>query len=186
MEESSKTKIKIAYVSIFSVLTAVGAFVSVPLFPVPFTLQTVFVVLSCSLSRTDRLTGPLSQLFYIAIGLMGLPIFAGARGGPGIILSPTFGYLAMFPIASYIASFAPSVRKRWPLTILAFSAAILAIYVGGEAYLYFYSGHILGKQMTLKAVMLAGVLPFLPLDALKIAVLMPVHLRLSKILAKRD
>ncbi len=84
----------------------------------------------------------------------------------------------MFPLAAYIASFAG--RKAWRILII-YTAAIAIIYAGGTAYLYFYMTHILGKTMTFKALVLAGILPFIPFDLLKMSVALPIHLRLSKL-----
>ena len=78
-------------VSLFAALTAVGAFISIPLGAVPITLQLLFTLLSGILLRENL--GALSQIVYISLGLIGLPIFAGGKGGIGILLSPTFGFL---------------------------------------------------------------------------------------------
>ena len=85
-------------VALFGVLTAVGAFIRVPLpTGVPFTLQ-VPAVLLAGLLLGPRL-GAASQAAYLAVGLLGLPVFAGG-GGPGYVLSPTFGFLVGFVAAA--------------------------------------------------------------------------------------
>jgi len=80
----------IAQIALFAALTAVGAFIRVPLPIVPFTLQTFFVALSGALLGARR--GMLAQLLYVAIGLLGVPIFTKG-GGIGYVFQPSFGYL---------------------------------------------------------------------------------------------
>ena len=112
---------------------------------------------------------------------MGMPIFAGFKGGPSVIVSPTFGYLLMFPIAALISSFASRDKRNWLINSGIFLVAVLTIYAGGALYLNFYFIYILGKQMSFTAIMLAGVLPFLPFDLIKIGIAVFIHSRMSKI-----
>ena len=84
----------------FALLTALGAFVRIPLpfTPVPVTLQTFFV-LAAGIYLGSR-DAALSQLGYLAIGAVGLPVFAGGGAGFGHFLGVTGGYLIAFPIAA--------------------------------------------------------------------------------------
>ena len=66
---------ELSLISMFTALTAIGAFISFPVGPVPITLQSLFVILS-GLVLGSKL-GALSQLVYILLGLVGIPIFAG-------------------------------------------------------------------------------------------------------------
>ncbi|RMF57786.1 MAG: hypothetical protein D6743_18490, partial [Calditrichaeota bacterium] len=85
--------------SLFAALTAVGAFIRIPFGIVHFTLQDFFVMLSgCVLGPAY---GALSQLIYLAVGLVGVPIFSQG-GGPGYVLQPTFGYLLGYPVAAWV------------------------------------------------------------------------------------
>lgn len=70
---------KIILVSLFAALTAVGAFIKIPLPHIPITLQTLVVMMSGNL--LGHKLGALSQLLYLAVGLLGAPIFAYG-GGP--------------------------------------------------------------------------------------------------------
>ena len=81
---------------LFTVLTAVGAFIKIPLGAVPVSLQTVFVLLSALLLGKKA---AISQGLYVLLGLLGLPIFTGG-GGIGYVLTPTFGYLIGFIAAT--------------------------------------------------------------------------------------
>ena len=82
------------YASLFGALTAIGAFIVVPLQPVPFTLQTFFTALSGVI--LGGRTAALSQVVYLILGCMGLPVFAGGKAGLGIVLGPTGGYILGF------------------------------------------------------------------------------------------
>lgn len=79
-------------------LTALCSQVSVPWEPVPFTLQTLAVLL-CGLTLGARL-GALSQVAYLAAGIVGAPVFAGAGFGPQHFFGPTGGYLVAFVVAA--------------------------------------------------------------------------------------
>ena len=71
----------ITLISLFAAMTAIGAFISIPIGPVPLTLQTLFVLMSGFVLGPKK--GALSQVVYIALGLIGLPIFAGFSGEIG-------------------------------------------------------------------------------------------------------
>jgi hypothetical protein len=74
------------YASMFGALTAVGAYIMIPLPPVPITLQTLFVNLAGAL--LGGYLGALSQVVYILLGVIGLPVFAGGKAGAGVLLGP--------------------------------------------------------------------------------------------------
>ncbi|XRD23823.1 biotin transporter BioY [Lysinibacillus fusiformis] len=86
-------------IAMFAALTAIGAFIKIPLPIVPFTLQIVFVFLAgCLLGSRN---GLYSQLVYIGVGLVGLPVFTQG-GGITYVVQPTFGYLIGFALAAYV------------------------------------------------------------------------------------
>ena len=98
-----KRLIRISY---FTMLTVIGALASYRCEPFPITLQAFFAVLSgLVLGGTD---GAASQILYIALGLVGLPVFAYG-GGYKYVLEPTFGYLIGMAVGSFIAG--TSVRR---------------------------------------------------------------------------
>ena len=77
------------YAALFGALTAVGAYIIIPLPPVPITLQTLFLGLA-ALLLGGRL-GALSQTVYVLLGVIGLPVFAGGKAGLGVLLGPDGG-----------------------------------------------------------------------------------------------
>lgn len=86
-------------VAMFAALTAIGAFIKIPIPVVPFTLQIVVVFLAGALLGSKRAL--YSQLVYIAVGLAGVPVF-NEGGGLAYIFKPSFGYLIGFALAAYM------------------------------------------------------------------------------------
>src|SRR5690606_40894557 len=88
---------KIVVLLSFTFLTAITAQITIPVKPVPFTLQTMAVLLSGAILGAKR--GALSQLFYLTLGIIGFPVFAQTPDGAigfARLLGPTGGYLLAF------------------------------------------------------------------------------------------
>ncbi|MEG1593869.1 MAG: biotin transporter BioY [Oscillibacter sp.] len=85
--------VDLAYVALFAVLITVCAWVSIPL-AVPFTLQTFAVFAALGILGGRR--GTFAVLVYILLGAVGLPVFAGFKGGLAALLGTTGGYLLGF------------------------------------------------------------------------------------------
>ena len=116
--------------AIFTVLTAVGAFIKIPVPVVPFTLQVLFTMLA-GLLLGSRL-GALSVGLYMILGLAGLPVFTQG-GGLWYLLQPTFGYILGFILGSYVTG--KMTEQRDTLTfgriLIANFAGLAIIYVMG-------------------------------------------------------
>ncbi len=154
---------EIAFAAMFIALTAIGAWIEVPIGPVPVTLQ-VLMVLLAGLLLGARL-GFVSMLLYILTGTVGLPVFAGFSGGFVHIYGPTGGYLLAFPIAAFLAGYitektGESVRGMTIGSLL----GVLVIYALGWLRLGLFMAGDFGKAFEL------GVLPFVPFDVLKAAI----------------
>lgn len=121
-------------ISYFTMLTVVGALFRLPFFgtPVPYTLQAVVAVIAgMMLGSAD---GALSQLVYLALGLLGLPVFASG-GGYAYIFQPTFGYLLSLPLAAFLAGGLVRNKTLSPLKLfLCAFFALLLIYAIGIPY----------------------------------------------------
>ncbi len=154
-------------VSLFTALTAIGAFLSIPIGDVPITLQSLFVILS-GLLLGPKL-GSLSQLVYILLGLSGVRIFAGFSGGPQIILKPSFGFLIGFTFAAYIVGKIAHNGKNISLrqVFLATLAGTLVIYLFGVPYMYFILNTVVGKSLPFSVALKTGCIIFLPGDIFK-------------------
>lgn len=175
---------ELSLISMFTALTAIGAFISFPVGPVPITLQSLFVILS-GLVLGSKL-GALSQLVYILLGLVGIPIFAGFTGGIQSILSPSFGFIIGFVFASFLSGLiieSNLIKLNKKIWLAAFIGTI-TMYLFGLPYMYYILNVILGKGLSFMQVFNMGCLLFLPGDALKFILASIVGLRLLKVSRK--
>ncbi|MFD3447252.1 biotin transporter BioY [Microbacteriaceae bacterium 4G12] len=163
-----KTK-TITFAALFAACSAVGAFIKIPIPYIPFTLQILSVYLAGALLG-PRL-GSLSQLCYVLIGLVGVPIFAEG-GGPAYILKPTFGYLIGFVLGAYVNGWLIQKfnLKRIYSIFLANLSTLLVVYVVGCIWLYGAMKWIVEKPLSLHDVLLYGFLLPAPGDLLLAAV----------------
>lgn len=146
MRQKKITVHDLAWSGLFSALVAIGAFlkVTIPVQPVPmhFTLQFFFVLLA-GFFLGGRL-GALSVITYLAIGLVGVPVFASG-GGLSYLLKPTFGFLLGFVAAGYIAGKVAN-KTREPSLKRMLGAAFLGLavmYLCGMLYFYLVSNYVL-------------------------------------------
>jgi biotin transport system substrate-specific component len=153
--------------ALFAALTAVGAFLRIPVGPVPVTLQFLFTAMAGIL--LGRKYGALSQLVYVLLGLAGLPVFT-AGGGPGYVFQPSFGFLlGLIPCAWVIGALCR--RRSDPLRlVLACLAGLAVLYLIGVPYMALILNVYLDKGLGAAALLKLGMLPFLPGDGAKIAV----------------
>ncbi|MEK6754745.1 MAG: biotin transporter BioY [Bacteroidota bacterium] len=91
------------WIATFSILTAVAAQIEIPTQPVPFTFQTLFVLLSGAL--LGKRNGFLSMTLYLMLGAVGLPVFSAAGFGLAKLAGPTGGYLLSFPLAAFVIGY---------------------------------------------------------------------------------
>jgi biotin transport system substrate-specific component len=159
----------LSLVALFAALSGIGGFIRLPIPYVPMTLQTLMVMFS-GLLLGGRL-GALSQIVYLLVGLLGVPIFAHG-GGPGYVLQPTFGYLLGFVLGAYVIG--RLTEGRGPvhrsLLILVILLGIAAIYVPGVTVLYLNLNFIQQKAVSLGTAVKIGALVPLPGDLAKLAV----------------
>jgi len=170
-------------ISIFAALTAVGAFIKIPTPLVPFTLQFLFCAYSGIFLGARK--GLYSQVLYITIGLIGIPIFASG-GGPTYILQPTFGYLLGFMTCAYVIGYVSQNFTNITFFKL-LSATLLGlcfVYLFGVAYLYLIINFYLHKQMTISAAISVGFLPYITADLILSILVALTAVRILPILQK--
>lgn len=147
-----------------SILLTVSAKIQVPFWPVPMTMQT-FAVLVIGMAYGPRL-GAATVALYLIEGAFGLPVFAGtpAKGiGLAYMMGPTGGYLAGFLVSAHVVGLL--ARRGWDRSL---SSGLAAMLIGTTIILalgYAWLSTLIGFKVALTA----GVLPFLPGAALKIA-----------------
>jgi biotin transport system substrate-specific component len=164
-------------VSLFAALTAVGAFISIPIGIVPISLQNLFTFLSGMILGSKL--GAFSQLIYILLGAVGLPVFSGFRGGLGILVGPTGGFLIGFVISAYIIGKLIEKLKEagiWSYFTVGLLGAFI-IYLTGIIQL------LIITRIGIKEAVLVGVIPFLPGDCLKVIIASFLALRLKSVVS---
>ena len=165
----SRTR-NIVLISLTVALTTAGAYLRVPVGPVPISLQTLFVLLAGAL--LGPWLGAAAMASYILLGLIGLPLFTGG-GGPQYILAPTFGFLLSFPVSALLVGFIlkPVAGKKFRgmgLKLLAMTAGTVVIYLIGVSWLGLNLLIIQEKSVGIGALLMMGMVPFLPGDVIKI------------------
>jgi biotin transport system substrate-specific component len=135
--------------------------IALPFTPVPLTGQTFAVLLVGAALGAKR--GAASMALYIALGALGLPVFAGGAAGLAYLSGATLGYLAGFVMAAYVIG--RLAEHGWERSIrtslLPFLVGTIIIYVCGIAWLTVILG-------SFSKALAAGLLPFLIGDALKL------------------
>ena len=152
-----------ALCGMFSALLCLCAWLSFPLADVAITLQTFGIFLCLGTLGGKR--GTLAILIYLLLGAVGLPVFSGFRGGLGALLGVTGGYLTGFLASGVIFWLLTALFPRQ--TLPAMLAGLITCYCIGS--MWYYNVYInAGSAVTLGAVMLKCVLPYLLPDLLKL------------------
>jgi biotin transport system substrate-specific component len=165
-------------------VTCILAPLSVPLAgEVPISLATFAVLLSGILLGAKF--GALSQLIYVLLGSVGVPVFAGWTGGIGITLGMTGGYIIGYIPMAFVAGLIyyrfgrnESGARKYAVMFAAMFLATAVLYILGTAWF------MVQTKMTLAASLAACVIPFLPGDLIKIIAVMlaalPIEVALKK------
>ena len=154
--------------SLFAALTAVCAWISLPIPPVAFTLQTFAVLLTLGILGGRWGTG--SILIYLLLGMIGLPVFAGFQNGAAAFPGPTGGFLLGF-LAGGLVYWVLEKLGRIPAMI----AAQLTTYICGCLWFSLYTGSI-----GMVAAVLSCVIPYLIPDAFKLILAYMLSTRICK------
>ena len=172
--ESKLSARDLSIISIFTVITAVLAQISIPLpfTPVPISFGLVAVYISGIVLKPKH--AAYSQICYLFLGTIGIPVYSGFRGGLAVLFGPTGGYLLVYPIMAWVVSMALNSKKSRQVEriqskeIVLFKSAIaiciahLLLYLGGTTWLSITTGN------TFYASLVLAVFPFIPMDVLKI------------------
>jgi len=167
---------RISRISLFAAFIAVSVYaippIMVPVIQVPFTLQTLFIILAGYLFMP--LDAFLTVFIYVLLGAFGLPVFSGARGGLSVLLGPTGGFLMLFPLVSLAISFLKSKDKKKVYDIsIGIFISIFGLYILANIWLsislsigYFTS--------------LLSLLPFVLFDIIKLFMAYTIYLKIPK------
>ena len=131
-QESAATQI--FWTVVFAAATALGARVEIPHQPVPYTLQTLVVLLAGAFLGPRN--GALSQVLYLAAGVLGAPVFSGGAMGVARILGPTGGYLLAFPVAAAVVGYLIQSSRSLAWSFVSMAAGLLVVFLAGTVQLY--------------------------------------------------
>jgi len=149
----------LSFSATFIALIAAGSWIAIPFFPVPLTLQTLFVLLSGVVMKRYAV---IPAGLYVLLGAMNLPVFHNGTAGIGVLFGPTGGFLIGFIPAALVCGLCyESRREGYHLSGLVL--AIGLIFSSGVLWLSCSAGIPLAQSILL------GAVPFIPGDAIKIA-----------------
>ena len=158
--QKSFTVRELCYIAVFTVIIILCSQLSIPMpAGVPMTLQTLIIPLAgIILGPRD---GTLSTLIYVLLGAVGVPVFAGFTGGPGILFGMTGGFILSFPLLALFAGLGSLNHGK----ALLFGALVLGTAVNYAVGTVMFMA-ITGS--TFEASLAACVVPFLPTTVIKI------------------
>ena len=169
----------IAYIAVFTALIAVGAWIAIPTpVRIDFTLQTLGVFLALGILGGKR--GTLAVTAYLLLGAVGAPVFSGFSGGLSALLTPSGGYLIGF---FFTALFMWSVEKMtkdnlWLLGLSMVVGAVIYYAFGTAWFMVVYP--MGGEGVSLWTALSWCVIPYIPFDAIKIALAMALTAMLRR------
>lgn len=168
---------RLALVALGAAVMAAGAQVSVPMVPVPMTLQSYALVTLAALAGW-RLAGEIVGVYLVA-GLAGAPVFSGAKSGFAVLMGPTGGYLVGFLVAALVVGWL--AERSWHRSAAQWTALMT---LGHVVLLAFGVGWLAVKIGTPLAVE-KGLVPFLPGSVVKILLATATLLLAERIVAER-
>lgn len=163
--------------ALFAALLTVTGWISIPTGDIAFTLQTLGVFLTLLLLGGSRGTAAIA--LYLAMGAVGLPVFSGFRGGIGVLLGATGGYLAGFLATGLVYWLVTALvpEKPWG-KLLGCLLGLGLCYAGGTAW--FCLVYLEGSAFSLGAVLAKCVLPYLLPDGIKLWLALVLSRRIEK------
>lgn len=164
-KESGNSRIlSMVYCSFFTIIIALCSYITIPIV-VPITLQTMGVFITLELLGGKK--GTFSVLLYILLGAIGVPVFSGFRGGIGVLLSNTGGYIMGFILLGLLYWLITYLfGKQLYVRIIAMLLGLLTCYISGTIWFVFAYSDI--KNMSeMIPVLQVCILPFIIPDIAK-------------------
>ncbi len=156
---------EIVWIAFFAALLAISAFISLPIGAVPFTMQVFTLFLGSLVLGSKRAT--IAVLFYILLGAIGFPFFAGGKSGLAALFGPTGGFIIGFLFVAYIAGLGQF--KKWYVSLALLITSLIVLYTFGTLWLSFVANLPLYKAFTVAA------LPFIIPDMIKLSLAYAVY-----------
>lgn len=175
MHTTSSTRVRhMVLCALFAALAAVCSQIAIPMpWGVPINLA-VFTACMAG-SMLGPVWGTASLVVYVALAAIGVPVLAGFQGGPAAIFGKTGGYAVGYILTALLTALLAKAlgRRFWPLCF-AMAVGCLACYALGTVWFMFLTHSSLATSLTL------CVLPYLPADALKIALASLLTIQLDR------
>ena len=167
--------------ALFAALISVSAFLRIPAGPVPLTMQSAAVLITGFSLGPGR--GFSATMLYTVLGLAGLPIFSSG-GGPGYVLSPTFGYIIGFNLAAPCMGYLARLQKKPHMigAYLLMCAGLVCIYLPGLLWLTVSLHWIADVPVNTTSILRMGLLIPLPGDLLTAIPAAVIAMKLRKII----
>lgn len=166
----------------FAALTAVFSQISIPIGPVPINLALLAVFAAGGILGTKKAV--VSQVVYVLLGAVGVPVFAGFKGGFQAIAGPTGGYIVGYIVAALVIGLtfwafdkkytSGNAAVKILISVVSMILGLAACYALGTVWFVISTG------TNFAAALFTCVIPFLIGDALKIAVATLLTIRLKK------
>lgn len=160
--------------ALMTAFAAAAAQISIPITVIPFTLS-VMAVMLCGLLLPPGYA-VLSMLCYIALGAMGLPVFAGFSGGVAVLFAKTGGFIFSYPLMALLISYLAR-KTRLPKTLICL-LSLPVCYGLGAGYFAFVTARTVREALSL------AVLPFIPFDIVKCFLAALCHRLIEKAVKK--
>lgn len=161
MKKNSLHTRNLCMIGLFTAVIAIMAQIIIPMpFGVPMTMQTFAITLAGIILGSKH--GAVASIIYVAIGTIGLPVFAGFTGGWQSIVGPTGGFILSFPIMAYIIGLGMELRSKWkgfPIISLFLGTALNLLCGTGMFCLITGSDFLVGLATC--------VVPFIPASIIK-------------------
>lgn len=173
-------------VSLLLALLIISSQFAIPIGPVAISLQTLIVLIIGLILPTNQAV--LTASLYLIVGLIGLPVFTQAMGGPYSVLLPSFGFILSFIPAVWVISKIRMMKSRGKMSnyILAVSLGNVIIYLIGISYMSLIFIFYLGNDMSLGRILSIGMLPFIPGDIIKSVLAVSISRQLNTYLSFRS
>ena len=173
----SKKILNLAYIAMGAALIAICAWITIPIGPDPFTMQTFAVITIAGLLGWKR--GVASVFVYIALGALGAPVFSGFGGGIGVLAGVTGGYIVGFIFTALIVGLVADRFKGILPLALSMLGGILCCYAFGTIWFMIVYTRSTGA-IGLVSILSKCVFPYILPDLIKIALGILLTKRLRK------
>ena len=167
---------KMARCALAAALMCVCAWIAIPVGDTVFTMQTFALFLTLFLLGGKW--GCAAIVVYLALGMAGLPVFTGFRGGLGVLLGATGGYIGGFLLCGVVYWLASTLGKGKSWQLGGMALGMLCCYAAGT--LWYALGYLWGSSVGVGFVLARCVAPYVIPDAMKLILAYRLALRLKR------